>query len=251
MEDEELSHVGRPCNRAQTTAAVKSALASGFININLDLMYGLPGQTMESWRRTLLNCCELSPTHLSCYALTVEPGTRLAHDILSDPERKPDESLQIEMDAGAEDILCQAGYEPYEISNYASPGFECRHNLLYWTQGDYLGLGPSAQSFVRGVRFGNAPNLKWYQAALTESRFPVQETVTLTAEEQLRDAVVFGLRLRRGIPTSTLNGHAANYGYLGRLRELREAHLIEELDEWSRLSARGRLYADTIAEKLY
>lgn len=251
MDDDELAHIGRPGARVETIAAVDAARSAGFTNINLDLMYGLPGQTVEGWMRTLRACCDLSPTHLSCYALTVEHGTRFANEIRRDPERAPDETLQIEMDHVAQEMLGHAGYERYEISNYARPGFECRHNLLYWTNGNYLGLGPSAQSFVDGVRFGNIANLEAYESALEAGHLPVQDRTVLTPQEQLRDAVIFGLRLERGIPTSHLNSHARNYGHLEIVSALRAGHLLEEEGELTRLSAQGRLHADSVAEKLF
>ena len=251
MHDDELMRIGRPGATADTVEAVAAARTAGFTNINLDLMYGLPGQTLESWQRTLSACCDLSPTHLSCYALTVEDGTRLAHDVRREPSQAPDEVLQVEMDQAARRMLTEVGYARYEISNYAKPGFECRHNLLYWTQGHYLGLGPSAQSFVDGVRFGNIANLTAYESALGEGRLPVQDRSVLTAEEQLRDAVIFGLRLERGIPTSHLNHHAVNYGYEKVVTILHGSNLLEEEDECTRLSAQGQLHADSVAEKLF
>ena len=251
MHDAELARIGRPGATAETAGAVAAARIAGFTNVNLDLMYGLPGQTVKSWKESLGACCGLSPTHLSCYALTVEPGTRLSQEIQQHPDRAPDETLQIEMDSAAQEVLGAAGYTRYEISNYARPGCECRHNLLYWTQGDYLGLGPSAQSFVDGVRFGNVANLAAYQAGLAEGRLPVHERIALTAQEQLRDAVIFGLRLQRGIPSSQLNSHALNYGYLHLVETLRAENLLEDADDHTRLSATGRLHADTVAEKLF
>ena len=251
MQDEELLRIGRPGEKTETIEALTAARSAGFTNINLDLMYGLPGQTVESWARTLTACCELTPTHLSCYALTVEDGTRLAHEVRREPSRAPDETLQVEMDEVAYEALTGAGYLRYEISNYARPGYECRHNLLYWTQGHYLGLGPSAQSFVDGIRFGNVANLTVYQAALAEGRLPVHDRTLLTAEEELRDAVVFGLRLERGIPTTQLDRHALHYGYEDVVSLLRGNKLLEEEDTRTRLSARGRLHADTVAEKLF
>lgn len=251
LADDELANLGRPGTQAETIAAVMSARSGGFTDFNLDLMYGLPGQTLESWERTLHRCIHLGPTHVSCYALTVEEGTRLAHEVRRAQKQEPDESLQIEMDRSAQDILGCAGYEQYEISNYARPGFQCRHNLLYWTQGEYLGVGPSAQSLVGNVRFGNVANLTRYKASLTESRFPVQERTLLTPQEQLRDAVIFGLRLRQGVPTSQLRAHVENYGHVETWRELSADQLIEDVCGRSRLSARGRLFADTIAERLF
>jgi oxygen-independent coproporphyrinogen-3 oxidase len=251
MQDAELVRIGRPGGSSETIAAVAAARRAGFTNINLDLMYGLPGQTVENWKRTLEACCELSPTHLSCYALTVEDGTRLAHEIRRGQVPPLDESLQIEMDDAGHRILAQAGYTRYEISNYAKPGFECAHNLLYWTQGEYLGIGPSAQSFVGGVRFGNIADLRVYEAALSEGRLPVEGRTQLSRKEQLRDAVIFGLRLERGISTSALQAHALNYGYVSVIESLRRQNLLEDLVDRTRLSRDGRLHADTVAEKLF
>ena len=251
MHDADLTVIGRPGSRTETLGAFIAAREAGFTNINLDLMYGLPGQTVERWKRTLNACCDLSPTHLSCYALTVEEGTRFAQEARRDPGKTPDAQIQIEMDHAAEDVLTAAGYMRYEISNYARPGFECRHNLLYWTHGDYLGLGPSAQSFIGGVRFGNIANLTTYHSALGENRLPVHERIMLTTQEQLRDAVIFGLRLDRGILTSHLHDHAVNYGHVDVVQHLHEEGVLEEEGARTRLSVQGRLHADTIAEKLF
>src|SRR6185295_9725159 len=110
------------------------------------------------------------------------------------------EGLQIEMDEAAQGILSNAGYERYEVSNYAKPGYACRHNLLYWTGGEYLGLGPSAQSYLHGIRFGNVADLEVYAACLNDNRLPITERTILSASECQRDALVFGLRLLRGVP---------------------------------------------------
>jgi oxygen-independent coproporphyrinogen III oxidase len=251
MEDSDLTRIGRPGAVRETVVAVAQARAAGFTNINLDLMYGLPSQSLESWQRTLAHCLTLAPTHLSCYALTVEEDTRLASNIQRRRSPAPDEGLQIEMDEAAQRMLGDAGYARYELSNYAKPQHACRHNLLYWTNGDYLGLGPSAQSYLGGTRFGNVADLAAYDASLAANRLPIEDRTRLSEEEQLRDAVIFGLRLIQGIPTHRLHQHAANYGHTAITAQLLAQQLIEEDGECSRLSARGRLLADTIAEQLY
>ena len=251
MEDGDLTRIGRPGAVHQTIIAVAQARAAGFTNINLDVMYGLPGQSLEGWQRTLAHCLTLAPTHLSCYALTVEENTRLASNIQRRRSPAPDEGLQIEMDKVAQQMLGEAGYERYEVSNYAKPEYACRHNLLYWTNGEYLGLGPSAQSYLDGTRFGNVADLAAYNTSLTESRLPIEDRTRLSEEEQLRDAVIFGLRLIQGILTSRLHQHAANYGHTAVTAQLLAQQLIEEDGAHSRLSARGRLQADTIAGQLY
>ena len=251
MEDGDLTRIGRPGAVHQTITAVAQARAAGFTNINLDVMYGLPGQTLDGWRRTLAYCLSLEPTHLSCYALTVEEETRLASKVQLGQAPAPDEGLQIEMDNTAQQILDNAGYDRYEVSNYAKPGYACRHNLLYWTNGEYLGLGPSAQSYLGEMRFGNLADLAAYNRALAESRFPTEARIRLSEKEQLRDAVIFGLRLIRGIPTDHLHQHATNYGLEAVTSRLFDERLIEKEGAYSRLSGRGRLFADTIAGQLY
>ena len=251
MEDGDLARIGRPGAVSETVTAITQARAAGFTNINLDVMYGLPGQSLESWQRTMARCLALAPTHLSCYALTVEANTKLADNIHRQRSQAPDEGLQIEMDEAAQRMLGNAGYERYEISNYAQPGYACRHNLLYWTSGEYLGLGPSAQSYLDGTRFGNVADLAAYETSLAENRLPIEDRARLSEEEQLRDAVIFGLRLIRGIPSHRLHQHAANYGHAAITAQLFAQQLIEEDGAHSRLSGRGLLQADTIAEQLY
>lgn len=251
MEDGDLVRIGRPGAVSETVAAITKARSAGFININLDLMYGLPGQSLDSWQRTVTHCLSLRPTHLSCYALTVEQETRLASNIRLERSPAPDEGLQIEMDEAAQRMLSDAGYERYEVSNYAKPGYTCRHNLLYWTNGEYLGFGPSAQSYLGGARFGNVADLNAYNRSLTEGFLPIEERIELSNEEQLRDSVIFGLRLTQGIPSHSLHQHALNYGHSALTAQLLAQELIEQEGERSKLSAKGRLQADTIAEKLY
>jgi len=251
MEDGDLTRIGRSGAVSETVTAVTQARAAGLANINLDLMYGLPGQNLESWQRTLAHCLALAPTHLSAYALTVEQDTKLASNIQRQRSPAPDEGLQIEMDQAAQRMLGDAGYERYEVSNYAQPGYACRHNLLYWTNGEYLGLGPSAQSYLGGTRFGNVADLTDYNTSLAASRLPIEDRTRLTEKEQLRDAVIFGLRLIQGIPTRHLHQHAENYGRATVTAQLLAQQLIEVDGERSRLSSRGRLQADTIAGQLY
>jgi oxygen-independent coproporphyrinogen III oxidase len=251
MDDREFAPIGRPGASQDTIHAVAMARAAGFTNINLDLMYGLPGQTLESWQRSIDRVVQLGPTHVSCYALTIEEGTKLAQNIERQVTAAPDEALQVEMDEVADVLLRRAGYQRYEISNYAKPGYACRHNLLYWTAGEYLGLGPSAQSYVNGSRFGNIADLTAYDCALSDNRLPVLAHTDLSNHEQLRDAVVFGLRLVQGIPTRELEAHALRYSHCETLMGLRAQQLIEEEGTRSKLTAKGRQYVDTVAEKLF
>ncbi|MBH0193856.1 MAG: radical SAM family heme chaperone HemW [Nitrospira sp.] len=248
MNEQDFARIGRPGRVKDTEAAVEAAHTAGFSNINLDLMYGLPGQSLASWTETVQSLLALEPTHVSCYALTIEDGTTLARDIAKNLAPRPDESLQIDMESAAETILHKAGFDRYEISNYAKPGFSCRHNLLYWTGGDYLGLGPSAQSYVNGIRFGAVADLTTYVDMLNAGRRPIVERVGLSDTEQQRDALVFGLRLVEGVPRHLVRPDMPEYQALVRLTS---RGLVECTEDHIRLTTLGRRYADSVAQELY
>ncbi len=248
MNENDFVSIGRPGQVQDTKTAVVSARAAGFSNINLDLMYGLPSQSLASWTETVHSLLALEPTHVSCYALTIEDGTRLAQDITRDLVPRPDESLQIDMESAAEALLKEAGFDRYEISNYAKPGFSCRHNLLYWTDGDYLGLGPSAQSYVNGIRFGTIADLTTYGDRLNTGHLPMTECIGLSDTERQRDALVFGLRLVEGIPRHLVRPDMPQFQTLA---QLTSRGLLECTEDHIRLTTLGRRYADSVAQEFY
>ena len=247
MHEQDFAPIGRPGRVRDTETAVEAARAAGFVNINLDLMYGLPGQSLESWTNTIRSLLLLEPSHISCYALTIEDGTKLSRNIALNLVPKTDDVLQIAMESAAETILTEAGFARYEISNYAKPGFACRHNLLYWTDGDYVGLGPSAQSYVNGVRFGNVADLTTYVDRLAEHRLPITERTDLSDFEQQQDALIFGLRLLRGVPLNLVRDSEQH----SKIHTLIEQGLLESTTDRIRLTPLGRRYADTVAGKLF
>jgi oxygen-independent coproporphyrinogen-3 oxidase len=247
MDEDDFALIGRPGRVRDTETAVKAARAAGFADINLDLMYGLPGQSLESWRNTVRSLLTLEPSHISCYALTIEDGTKLSRNMALNLLPGIDDALQIAMESEAETILGEAGFVRYEISNYAKPGFACRHNLLYWTDRDYIGFGPSAQSYVNGVRFGNVADLTAYVDMLADSRLPITERTGLSVIEQQRDALVFGLRLLRGVPLDVVSDSAQH----NKIRTLIEQGLLESTTGRIRLTSLGRRYADTVAGELF
>ena len=248
MDEQDFVPIGRPGRVADTEVAVDAARTAGFTNINLDLMYGLPDQSLSSWQKTLQSLLRLDPTHVSCYALTVEEGTKFARDVARNLVSTPDETRQVDMESAAETILHEAGLPRYEISNYAKPGCASRHNLLYWTDGDYLGLGPSAQSYVNGVRFGNVADLTAYVSLLAEHRQPLEESTSLSLTEQQRDALVFGLRLIQGVPRRRISPDMPQHQTLVTLDH---RGLIEWDKDHIRLTTLGRRYADMVAQELY
>lgn len=190
----ELAALGRAHDAAGFFRAYEDALSAGFENVNIDLMYGIPGQTVASFEKTLGKVVSLSPTHLSAYGLILEEGTpfyarrnRLA---------LPDEDDEAEMYALASSVLRSAGYRHYEISNYARPGFECRHNLLYWKQGEYAAFGLSASSHISGVRATNTRDLAAYLADPVSS---VAETTVIKGADAEYEYIMLALRLAEGI----------------------------------------------------
>ncbi len=246
MDSHELQRVGRPGSPQETQEAVALARAVGFRNICLDLMYGLPGQTLESWSRSLEGVLRLAPTHVSCYALTIEEGTHLQTAIARGSLPAPDEELQNRMEACAEQVLTQAGFVRYEISNYALPGFASRHNLLYWTNGRYLGLGPSAQSYVGTSRFGNVADLEEYRTRLEAGQRPLADEETLSETQVTTEQVMFGLRLCEGLPVGDLEQDLPT-GLRDRLDRLRRENMLERHDTRLRLTPLGRTHFDTVA----
>lgn len=249
MNQTELDSVGRPGSPFNTKEVIVAACDAGFENINLDLMYGLPGQTLHSWNTSLHEIIALSPSHLSCYALTVEDGTSLQAAIRRGLVPAPDEALQNEMDAVAESTLTSSGYRRYEISNYARPGFASRHNRLHWTAGRYLGLGPSAQSYVGNRRFGNVSNLAAYNSLLRNGQLPVSETEELSHAHETCERLIFGLRLTDGVALDE-SGVLSYRGLARTVDELIEDNFLEREGSLVRLTARGRRYADTVAVAL-
>ncbi|MEX2081274.1 MAG: radical SAM family heme chaperone HemW, partial [Dehalococcoidia bacterium] len=160
--DSELRFLDRIHSAAASAATVRLAREAGFSNVSLDLIYGLPGASLERWLDSLGQAMALRPEHLSCYALTVEEGTPLALRVLRGELAMPDGDLLAEMYEHASEALLGAGYVQYEISNWARPGYECRHNRVYWTWGDYVPIGAGAHGFMGGRRYENVAHPREY-----------------------------------------------------------------------------------------
>ena len=167
--DAELRQLERVHDAREVEDAYRWARAAGFANVNLDLIYGLQGQTLAGWRANLEAALVLGPEHLSLYALTLEEGTPLTRDVARGRAAGPDPDLQADMFEWSRDRLARAGYRHYEVSNWALPGRECRHNLVYWRNGDWLGLGAGAHSHLFGERFAAAASPSRYIALLEEA----------------------------------------------------------------------------------
>ena len=197
-DDRELQAIGRIHTMDQVRAAVEAARKAKFENLSLDLIYGLPDQTMDRWRRTVERVLELEPEHLSCYGLKLEEGTPLWRQ--REELTLPDGDRQADMVLWTVDRLAAAGYEQYEISNFARPGFASRHNQKYWDLSPYLGFGPGAHSDFGGVRYAWARSLADYCRAIEDGgEPPLSEKAAISLRERAGEYVMLGLRTARGL----------------------------------------------------
>ena len=231
LDDRLLMSIGRIHTAADVASAVQMAQDSGFNNLNLDLIYALPSQTIGDWRRTLEAAIVLQPAHLSTYSLIVEPETPMFDRVARGECAVPDEDACIAMQRIANQILTESGYARYEISNYARPNAECRHNLAYWRRKEYLGFGCAAHSMFGGRRFENPRGLDAYLSGarrLNEER--------LTREDEIEETLMLGTRLREGID---LEKWAQTFGFRLEERYLQTLGRFERA-ELARI-ANGRL----------
>lgn len=192
--DEELRMLGRIHTYADFEKTYYAAREAGFTNINVDLMSAIPGQSAEGWRKTLQRVVDLEPEHISAYSLIIEEGTPLCENIESYPAIPSEEEDRI-MYQDTKSLLKEHGYERYEISNYAKPGYECKHNIVYWTRGNYAGFGLGASSMVENVRWKNTDDMKIYLGQ-QELKEEVQE---LSKSECMEEFMYLGLRMMGGV----------------------------------------------------
>ena len=195
--DEILKKLGRPHTYAQAVNAYQRIRKAGFRNVSVDLMYGLPGQTLRDWQRTLDNVLKLLPEHISCYGLKVEEGTPLYE--YKDAANLPDDDLQADMYLAAGEMLRSRGYRQYEISNFCRKGLYSRHNMKYWTGGEYLGFGPSASSDFAGKRFTLARDLQTYIQGIRDGGEVMDEVQEIPLRERAGEYLMLRLRTSQGI----------------------------------------------------
>lgn len=230
-DDMELKNLGRIHTFDDFLKSYQRARQAGFTNINVDLMSGLPGQDIHSWRNTLRKVMMLKPEHISAYSLIVEEGTPFYELYGAGQRGLPDEETDREMYHLTKEMMESQGYSRYEISNYARPGFECRHNSGYWTGVDYLGLGLGASSYTHGFRYHNTADFNEYLGMnLREAGAASQDIQELTHEEKMEEFMFLGLRMMKGVSGSEFLGRFGQnmwnvYGDV--LGKLEEQKLIE------------------------
>ena len=242
-----LSVLERTHTPGRATAAVAAARAAGFEHVSVDLIYGTPGETAPDWARSLAVAVDSGPDHVSAYALVVEEGTRLAARVRRGELPAPDADVLADRYEAADDVLAAAGYDWYEVSNWALPGGECRHNLGYWHGDDWWGAGPGAHSHVAGVRWWNVRHPAAYAALVRAGRLPVAAREVLGDDARQAERVLLGLRLREGLAVAEAPA----------TDEVRARLLADGLVDaaalaagrW-RLTRRGRLLADLVVRAL-
>lgn len=203
---QELRLLGRTHSPAQARQAVALGRRAGVKNISLDLIYAVPNQTLASWKSSLAQALGLGTEHLSCYALSLEPGTPLGQESLAGRLGEMDESLQKACYFAAVAATRRAGLGHYEISNFARPGAECMANLTYWRNEPYLGIGPAATSYIAGVRRTNRPELKSYISAISRGARPPATSEQLTGPKHMAETVILSLRLTQGVDRAAFTG---------------------------------------------
>ena len=196
-----LKRIGRIHTGEQAEETIREARRAGFANLNLDLMFGLPVQTMADWQRTLEIALKHEPEHLSIYGLMIEEGTALEREIKigSAGITLPDDDMQAEMYAWAEEFLQKNGYSHYETSNFSRAGYECRHNISYWQGSEDIGLGPGAVSFYGQTRKENVRSIEDYDKTLKRDQWPIAEEEFLRREDLMSERMMLGLRMAQGV----------------------------------------------------
>jgi oxygen-independent coproporphyrinogen-3 oxidase len=245
----ELRTLGRRHSPEDVATAFRRARAAGLENLSLDLIFGTPGQTADSWRAGLDAALALEPAHVSTYGLTIEEGTPFARWFERDPGDFVSNDLEAELYGIGIDALSAAGFEHYEISNFARPGRRSRHNAVYWDEGEYLGFGVGAASYRGGVRWVHTRDLRGYLAALAAGAEIPSEAEELTGAAKLGEAAMLALRTAEGVDIAAF---AERYGvdvrefYRPVLEEMYAAGTLDVTPTHVRLTRRGRFVANDV-----
>lgn len=243
LDDDLLEKIGRVHSVSGALVSYERLRDAGFQNINLDLIFGLPGQTMDHWKKTLAKVIQLKPEHLSTYCLILEEDTHF-WSLLQQGLIKPNEELELAMYETGIEMLAAAGYQQYEISNFAKPGRECAHNIAYWESKDYIGLGPSACSTVDNLRWQNIPDTDRYIAAMRKGERALAYEEPLTPELRAAERAAFGMRMNAGVPGVLLRGR-----WDKQVAELLSADLVQWSHDRLQPTKRGILFADEVASQ--
>jgi oxygen-independent coproporphyrinogen-3 oxidase len=236
MQSHVLQSLGRTHNPANVERSVELARQVGFSDINLDIIYGVHGESVDDWSATVASVLRLEPTHVSAYGLTVEGGTPLADD----PSRHPDDDVQAEMYEVVDDLLTAAGMENYEVSNWSRPERECQHNRLYWFQGNYAGFGSAAHAHHDGRRSWNVRTPDRFIELIESDQSAESSSETLDVDAQRIEGLQLALRMREGVPVDSLS--ASDLELMSELVRVNNGQVT--------LTRAGRLMANEVALRL-
>lgn len=241
-QDRLLKKIGRIHTLEKFIYAFSKARDAGFENINIDLIFSLPEQSIANWVETLLNVIDLGPEHVSCYSLKVEEGTKF-HNALKQGEIKiPNDETDREMYYQAQESLNKFGYNQYEISNFAKPGYECVHNMAYWTFKEYIGFGAGAHSFFDNKRVENENIIEKYISKINRGDFAYSEKYNLSKQDQMADYIITGLRLIKGIDKKKFYekfGMSINELYTSNVMEYIKMGLLDDNEENVKFTPKG------------
>ena len=252
LSDPILKTLHRAHTSDQTRNVIDAAVATGWTNISIDLMYDIPGMGLSVWERSLEEACRLPIQHLSLYNLVIEPHTPWFRMKAAIESQMPPEEVSTQMIAAAWAITDAHGFSQYEISAFAKKGFHSHHNVGYWQGREFLGFGPSAFSFFKNSRFSNIANIKKYCQAIEQKTSPVEMREEIPAQQRLREMAAIGLRMNFGIDPSSLEKQwgPADQEFMPTLHRLKDQCLLEQRGNAFCLTARGRLLYDTVAVEI-
>ena len=242
---EVLKVLDRTHNPENVRKAVDMARAAGFSSVSVDLIYGSPGESLADWAATIKEALSLNIDHISAYALIVEEGTKLAAQIKRGEYSMPDDDLMADMYLLVDQMCEKAGLTWYELSNWSKPGHECRHNIAYWENKNWWGLGPGAHSHVDAKRFWNLKHPTTYKQKLFAGESPIADSEQLTAEQIKDEAILLSIRMRDGLKIELLEPHQLEI-----LAIYRENGFVQLHDDRVLLTPAGRLIADRIVREI-
>ena len=275
LDDGLLQTLGRRHNAVEAEQAVKRARQAGFDNLSLDLMYGLPDQTLKQWLDTLDRALDLSPQHISMYGLTLEQGTPMERDATSGSLPTPDADLAADMYLAAQALMAEHGFRHYEISNWCLPGYEARHNLTYWHNGQFLGVGPGAHSYLGGSRFSVVRSPREYTVKLSSvppvpggNSWPqrlrsmpfIDEVNEIKYDEEMAETMMMGMRLDEGVADAVFSdrfGQSLENAYGSIIAGTQGDGLVEwtgtptGFDRALKLTHRGRLLGNEVFSRFF
>lgn len=251
--DKVLKAIGRSHSAAEAHNAVRMAREVGFDNINLDFIYGLPGQTLGDWKQSLDMALSYEPEHLALYELMIEDGTPFAERERKGELQRPSEGAVVKMATIAQEKLKKSGYMRYEISNFCKPRKQCAHNVNYWENGSYLGLGAAAVSTLSGLRIKNVADPDMYISLVNEARPPFFDAECLSLEARFRETVIMGLRMLLGVSLDSLQerfGLMPQEYYGEVLDDLLRQELVKIKDNKLRLTQKALPVANQVLAQL-